>query len=157
RATDVIDTTHFLERAFPDWFRGAVHAGPSCARILLVDDSPFFRNLLGPILQSAGYEVSTAPDGAQALGRLERGERFDLVLSDIEMPVMDGFDLATRIKAHPHWCDIPLLALTSRGSPEDRQRGLEIGYAEYLVKFDRNAVLAAVAEHVNGNNGGMDA
>ena len=113
-------------------------------RILLVDDSPFFLNMLVPVLRSAGFDVTASLDGKQALDRLTTEGDFDAVVSDIDMPNLDGFELARRIREVPEWSDLPLIALTSRDSQEDRSHGAEVGFDRYLLKFDQNEVLAAV-------------
>lgn len=146
RATEVIDTHYFLHQAHGDWFgrqTGATGASDG-AHVLLVDDSKFFLNLLAPIVRADGFRVTAAVDGKDALERLERGETFDVVVSDIEMTTLDGLALARSIRANPRWRDTALIALTSRGSADDRARGLAAGFDEYLVKFDRDAVLMAL-------------
>ena len=82
---------------------------------------------------------------------IERVERRmpDLVLMDLRMPVMDGFELLKLIKNEPKLFHVPVIALTSLSSSEDRKRGREAGFIEYVVKFDRDAILTAIAEHVN--------
>ena len=97
-----------------------------------------------PVLRGAGYKVSTASDGRDALTYLERGDRYDIIISDIDMPAVDGFALAREIRANPAWSDVPLLALTGRSTPADRERARACGFDEFLVKFDREAVLSAL-------------
>jgi two-component system chemotaxis sensor kinase CheA len=147
RATEILDTQHYLHQAFADWFVATDATGERTRhRVLLVDDSLFFIELLTPILRAAGYDVSTSTDGREALARLERGETFDLLLSDIDMPHLDGCELARRVRAAPAWSAMRLVALTGRASPGERQRGLDAGFDNYLVKFDREAVVAALAD-----------
>ncbi|MGZ3712641.1 MAG: hybrid sensor histidine kinase/response regulator, partial [Bdellovibrionota bacterium] len=146
KGTEIIDTYYFLQRAYPDWFdnkRASKKDGKN--RILLVDDSSFFRDLIRPILEAKGYFVKVACDGAQAYQILESGEAFDLVMSDIEMPVMDGLSLAAKLKQSPSWKNLPMLALTSLASPEDKQRGLDAGFSDYLVKFDQDILVSTIA------------
>jgi two-component system chemotaxis sensor kinase CheA len=145
RSTEVLDVDHFLRAADPEWY-GARAGDGRRGRVLLVDDSPFFLGLLAPVLRSARYEVVTAGDGAEALARLERGERVDVIVSDVDMPRVDGFELARRLRGHPRWGAIPLLALTGRRGDEDRAQGMGAGFRDWLPKFDRDAVLAAVRE-----------
>ena len=93
--TEIIDVGHFLPQAFEDWFRRRDSAAAQPARsILLVDDSAFFRDLLAPLIKAAGYQVAAVGSAAEALAALQSGARFDLVVTDIEMPDMDGFALA---------------------------------------------------------------
>jgi two-component system chemotaxis sensor kinase CheA len=151
RATEVVDIHHFLKLALNEWFEAAPGADARRGkRVLVVDDSPFFLNLLTPILRASGYEIATSDNGRSALERLERGEEFDIVLSDIDMPQVDGLELARRIRQNPAWERVKLIALTGRSSPSERQRGLAAGYSRYLVKLDRDAVLAALAEVTMG-------
>ena len=95
RATDIVDAGYYLVQAFGDWFGAASRSQLStrnrARRVLLVDDSPFFRNLLTPLLSVAGYDVTTAEDGVQAMKLADKGVDFDVIVSDIEMPHMDGF------------------------------------------------------------------
>ncbi|MEO7963785.1 MAG: hybrid sensor histidine kinase/response regulator, partial [Gemmatimonadaceae bacterium] len=90
RATEIIDTNHFLRQAFGNWFAPATTATTEAPRVLLVDDSTFFLNLVIPVVRAAGYRVATATDGKDALQRLERGERFEIIVSDIDMATVDG-------------------------------------------------------------------
>ncbi|HYU02976.1 MAG TPA: response regulator, partial [Jatrophihabitantaceae bacterium] len=114
-------------------------------RILVVDDALTVRELQRSILERAGFDVRVANDGKQALSRLAE-EPSDLVLTDIEMPNMDGFGLTEAIRAHPSLTNIPVLILSSRSSETDRQRGLEAGADGYIIKsgFDEGSLLAAV-------------
>lgn len=147
KATEIIDTNHFLRQAFGDWFAPAAQLQRGETHVLLVDDSRFFLSLIAPVLRGAGYKVTTSADGSEAIARLEQGERFDLIISDIDMPTVDGFALARKIRAHPAWSDVPLIALTGRSTPADRERASACGYDEFLVKFDREAVLTALQRH----------
>ena len=115
------------------------------ARVLVVDDALTVRELQRSILERGGYEVVTAGDGVEAMAVLAEGS-VDLVLTDVEMPRMDGFALTEAIRAHPARGNVPVLILTSRASEEDRQRGLEAGADGYIVKsaFNESSLLAAV-------------
>jgi two-component system chemotaxis sensor kinase CheA len=114
-------------------------------RILVVDDALTVRELQRSILERAGFEVRVAADGSEALAKLAE-EPSDLVLTDVEMPIMDGFALTAAIRAHPSVANIPVLILTSRASEADRQRGLDVGADGYIIKsgFDEGSLLAAV-------------
>jgi chemotaxis protein histidine kinase CheA/CheY-like chemotaxis protein len=105
------------------------------ARILVVEDSVGVRELERVILESAGYEVVTAVDGLDGIARL-RTEPADLVLSDVEMPGMDGFTLTRTIRRTRGWEQVPVVIMTSRGDESDRRAGLEAGASAYLLKSD---------------------
>ncbi len=116
KATEVVDTGYYLTQAFNDWFGSAEDAGfggERHNRILLVDDSPFFRNLLVPLLNVAGYQVTTAENPAQALRMQEDGHEFDVIVSDIEMPGMNGFDFAVEVRKSGPWQGLPMIALSA--------------------------------------------
>jgi two-component system sensor histidine kinase and response regulator WspE len=104
-------------------------------RVLLVDDSPLTRELLVSLLESVGYEVVQAVDGADALERLSKIS-VDIVVSDLEMPQIDGLELTARIKAHPVFKQLPVVLVTTRGSEADRQKGLAAGADAYVTKGD---------------------
>ena len=128
--------------------RAAPAATPSAApakRILVVEDSITSRMLLKGILESAGYEVKTAVDGIDGFTAL-RAERFDLVVSDVEMPRMDGFDLTARIRADRALAEVPVVLVTALESREDRERGIDVGANAYLVKsnLDQSNLLEAL-------------
>jgi two-component system chemotaxis sensor kinase CheA len=123
----------------------AMAAGPSGGHILVVDDALTVRELERSILERAGYRVTTAGDGRAALARLAE-EIPDLVLTDVEMPYLDGFGLTEEVRARPEWANLPVVLLTSRASDEDRRRGLDAGADAYIVKsaFDETALLGVV-------------
>ena len=151
KATEIIDTGYYLTRAFSDWFgvEGDVSVNddrPSRRRLLLVDDSSFFRNLLTPILSVAGYAVTTLSSAAEALEAMERGENYDVIVSDIEMPDMSGFELVERIRDGSRWAELPIVAMSSHTSPAALDRGREVGFTDYVAKHDRDGLLQTLAE-----------
>jgi two-component system chemotaxis sensor kinase CheA len=113
--------------------------------ILVAEDSVTSRALLKNILESAGYEVSTAVDGTDAFSRL-KVDPFDLIVSDVEMPRMNGFDLAARIRADKALAELPIVLVTALESREDRERGIDVGANAYIVKssFDQSNLLDVV-------------
>ncbi|MGA3183883.1 MAG: hybrid sensor histidine kinase/response regulator [Candidatus Dormibacteria bacterium] len=115
------------------------------ASILVVDDALTVRELQRSIFENAGYRVRVAVNGEEALVEISH-ERPDLVLTDVQMPRMDGFELTEAIRKQPGLASLPVIILTSRGSDEDRRRGLECGADGYIVKsgFDQSALLSAV-------------
>jgi two-component system chemotaxis sensor kinase CheA len=113
--------------------------------ILLAEDSITTRTQEKRILEGAGYEVVTAVDGADALEKL--GTRsFDAVVSDIEMPNLDGLSLTARIRQDPQFRELPVILVTTLSSEEDRRRGIEVGANAYITKgtFDQTALLEAL-------------
>ncbi len=117
-------------------------------KILVVDDSRATREVVSGLLKGAGYDVVTAEDGLQALRLLSR-ESFDLVVTDINMPGMDGYELTKTIRETPRLKSLPVIMLTTLGSEEERKRGEEVGADEYLVKgsFDPNRFLEIVRKY----------
>ncbi|MHB1188354.1 hybrid sensor histidine kinase/response regulator [Thiobacillus sp.] len=113
--------------------------------ILVVEDSITSRALLKHILESADYAVATAVDGIDAYTALKTGT-FDLVVSDVEMPRMDGFDLTARIRADKQLAELPVVLVTALGSREHRERGIDVGANAYIVKssFDQSNLLDVI-------------
>ena len=147
QATEIVDIGHFLPIAFEDWFRRKEQAAtPRRRAVLLVDDSPFFRNMLAPVLQAAGFDVTTAGSGAEALAHVDGGGAADIVITDIEMPEMDGFALTQALRKHPRGAELPVIGLSSIVSPEAIARGREVGFHDYVAKFDRQGLIAALKE-----------
>jgi two-component system chemotaxis sensor kinase CheA len=114
--------------------------------VLVVEDSFTVRELQRSILEAAGYCVVTARDGRDALAVLDRDAGISLVLTDLEMPELDGLELTRAIRADPARSSLPVVIVTSRGAEEDRLRGVEAGADAYMAKrsFDQQALLATV-------------
>lgn len=151
KATEILDTGYYLTKAFHDWFgvEGEVSVAEgrsSRRRLLLVDDSSFFRNLLTPILSVAGYSVTTVTSAAEALELCERGDNFDGIVSDIEMPDMSGFELVEHIRDGTRWANLPIVAMSSHTSAAAVDRGREVGFTDYVAKHDRDGLLQTLAE-----------
>jgi two-component system chemotaxis sensor kinase CheA len=125
-----------------------VAKGP--AKVLVVDDQFTVRELQRSILEAAGYAVQTANDGAEALAVIERDGGIDMVVTDLEMPNVDGLGLLALIRSDRKQAELPVVVVTSKTSDEDRQRGLEAGADAYIVKheFDQQALLDTVAHLV---------
>ena len=146
-ATDVVDIGYWLTQAFHDWFVGSRDSNEqAAARILVVEDSDFFRHLLVPALSAAGYEVNTAPDAMQALRLRDAGMMFDAILSDIEMPEIDGNEFVRRIRAGGPWMALPVIALTGHGSAAAIESGRAAGFTDYVQKFERDTLLASLRQ-----------
>ena len=149
-ATEIVDVGHFLSLAFEDWFRRreqpAQHRQSS---VLLVDDSPFFLNMLTPVLQAAGYAVTAVGSAKDALAMLKDGRLFDVAITDIEMPDIDGFQFAEAVRGDPRTADLPIIALSSVVSAEAIDRGRRVGFYDYVAKFDRQGLIAALKEQTD--------
>ncbi len=146
-ATDIVDTSYYLTQAYGDWF--VPHGGETTtlaqsrrkSRVLLIDDSAFFRNLLSPLLSVAGYSVTTVDSADRAMELYEDGHDFDIILSDIELPGMNGFEFAQAVRASERWSHVPLIALSAYTSIDHLQRGHDVGFDDYVGKFDRDTLL----------------
>jgi two-component system chemotaxis sensor kinase CheA len=139
RVTDVIDTAWWLRQSGGDWFRPADTA--TQARLLVVEDSSFFRELVVPALSAAGFEVVAANGAAEALSLRDGGAIFDAIISDIEMPGMDGFAFARAIREGGPWAALPLIALSGRADAPALERGRAAGFTDFVRKYDREALL----------------
>jgi two-component system chemotaxis sensor kinase CheA len=150
QATEIIDVGHFLPLAFEDWFRSKEQPARARARtVLLIDDSAFFRNMLTPVLKAAGYQVTAAASAHEALTMIKQGRVFDVVITDIEMPEMDGFEFAKNLRGDPRNADLPVIALSSVVSAEAIERGRQVGFHDYVAKFDRQGLIAALKEQTD--------
>ena len=150
QATEIIDVGHFLPLAFEDWFRNKEQTKRAARRsLLLIDDFPFFRNMLAPVLQAVGYEVTAAASAPDALAMFKDGRAFDVVVTDIEMPEMSGFEFAERLREDPRTADVPVIALSSVVSTEAVERGRQVGFYDYVAKFDRQGLIAALKEQTD--------
>ncbi len=118
---------------------------PERPSLLVAEDSVTARSLLRNILESAGYQVQTAVDGLDALMRL-RSDTFDLLVSDVQMPNLDGFELTERLRAEERTADLPVVLVTALDSPEDRKRGMQAGANAYIVKgsFEQSNLLEVI-------------
>jgi len=138
----VLDVADLVRLSRPAQSQEAV-AAPRRKRVLVVDDSVTTRQLERSILEAAGYEVAVARDGQDAWEQLAADGAFDLIVSDVEMPRLDGFQLVTRIRAEPRTARLPIVLVSARDSDADRHRAVEVGASAYVVKggFDQEALL----------------
>ncbi|MDR3461812.1 MAG: chemotaxis protein CheW [Beijerinckiaceae bacterium] len=146
---EIIDISHYVKIARPDALaRGVIKR----FAILLVDDRLFFRDMLSPILTAAGYRVTTASSGAETLSMLKRGAVFHMIVTDTDMPGMDGYTLAREIKRDPKYAALPILALAAHAAPIISEAAATSGMCGVVGKFDRTALL----EMINANLGVED-
>jgi chemotaxis protein histidine kinase CheA len=143
----VLDGEHIVRAAHDRGARGAiVHSQPVVKRSLLIaDDSLTTRTLLRNIMLSAGYDVETAVDGVDAWNKVQL-RSFDCIMSDIEMPNMDGWEFCERVKRDGRLADTPVVLITSLSKDDERRRGLEMGADAYIVKglFNETQLLETV-------------
>lgn len=148
----ILDPSHLLERHSAGSRTVAAaeperHGIPS---VLVVDDQFTVRELQRSILETAGYRVETAQDGRRALERIDRSPDIDLVVTDVQMPEMDGFELLRAIRRHDEHSALPVVIVSSRGAEEDKRRGVEEGADAYIVKdeFDQQTLLGTIGRLV---------
>lgn len=149
QAIRLLDVYELAAKAYPQW--AAPAAVPAkreeqrLYRILLAEDSGFFRSQVTAFLEGKGYEVIGCEDGQEAWDTLlEADPPIDLVLTDIEMPNLNGFELCQRIRHSEAFSDLPVVALTSLAGEGDMELGRQVGIDDYQVKMDREKLLAAV-------------
>ena len=145
KVTEILDTAFWLKRGQADWFE-PLAAGGGRPSILVVEDSDFFRNLIVPSVMAAGFDVTTVAHGREALRLRDAGEFFDVIVSDINMPELDGFGLARAVREGGIWAHLPMIALSGRSEPRDVERGRAAGFSDYIAKFDREALLTSLQQ-----------
>jgi two-component system, chemotaxis family, sensor kinase CheA len=119
-------------------------------RILLVDDSAIAREAEAALLRSLGHEVDEAVDGEDGWGKLQHGQ-YNLLVTDVQMPVLDGIDLTRRVKSTPRFTKLPIVIMSSLSAPEERRRGVDAGADAYMVKGELDAEnLAGTLERLCG-------
>ena len=146
KAAEIIDVSHYLGHGLGHRLDSKQSVGSREIRLLLVDDSQFFRNMLAPLLKASGYDVTLAASADEALALKDSGASFDLIVSDLDMPGMDGIALAERIKADPKWEGIPLIALSSHTSPRLIEKSRAAGFVSYVGKFDRQMLMGTLQD-----------
>ena len=105
--------------------------------------------MLTPVLQAAGYAVTAVGSAREALALLEDGRAFDVAVTDIEMPDMDGYEFAEAVRADARHAELPVIALSSQISAESIERGRQAGFHDYVAKFDRQGLIAALMEQTD--------
>jgi two-component system, chemotaxis family, sensor kinase CheA len=155
RIVPILDVVDLIEAAIGTRQAHALTLDPATPRrsptVLVVDDSLTTRTLEKNILEAAGYQVRLATDGAEALQILDQladGGDCDLLLSDVDMPRLNGFELAAQVRASQRFKHLPIVLVTSLDTPADRERGIAAGADAYIVKraFEQQALLETIAE-----------
>jgi len=153
--TLLVDIFELVKTLNPEWFDAETLAAATMAEngekiILFAEDSAFFRNQVKQFMVEDGFKVIEAEDGRIAWELLkERVEEIDLVVTDLEMPNMDGFELTKRIKSDPSYSHLGVIALTSLASEAHIEKGKSAGIDEYEIKLDREKLMAVIRQYMN--------
>jgi two-component system chemotaxis sensor kinase CheA len=107
--------------------------------------------MLVPVLRAAGYAVTTACSGHEAFGLIRSGRAFDLIVTDLHMPDMDGIALARALRTEQATAQTPIIALSSMTTPETTERVRRAGFHDFVAKFDRQGLIAAIKEQDDAN------
>jgi two-component system chemotaxis sensor kinase CheA len=155
RTTRILDLYGITEIARPEWFehdgRTSEEVEKKQLRILVCEDSPFFRNFLVKTLIGEGHKISAYEHGEEGWSVLaEHPNEFDMLLTDVEMPELDGISLTKRVRADGRFNDLPIIALTSLADPDSVQRGMEAGVNDYQVKMNKPELLASIKKLTSG-------
>ncbi len=153
--TLLVDIFEMIKTLNPDWFVQEANVAAEMAKdgekiILFAEDSAFFRNQVKGFIEEDGFKVIEAEDGLIAWELLkERVDEIDLVLTDLEMPNMDGFEFTKRIKENPEYAHLKVIALTSLASEAHIEKGKTVGIDDYQIKLDREKLMKTVRKHLN--------
>ncbi|MBS9479288.1 hybrid sensor histidine kinase/response regulator [Ancylobacter radicis] len=147
-ATEVLDVAYFMQEAFGESFDIPLTraANERAGRLLLVDGNAFHRAMLEPVLKGNGYSVTACASANEALEKLSGDLRFDAVVSEVDMPGVDGFCFAERVRGELHMESLPIIAMAAGRNPESIERGRVAGFTDYVAKFDRTGLIAALRE-----------
>jgi len=153
--TLLVNIFELVQTLFPDWFADMEVFNPeesedgTAPTVLLAEDSKFFRNQVKGYMIEAGYEVLEGEDGQVAWELLqENRDIVSMVITDIEMPNMDGFQLTKTIRSDPRFTGLPVIALTTLAAEEDVAKGLAVGVNEYHIKLDKERLMASVHHYM---------
>jgi two-component system chemotaxis sensor kinase CheA len=153
--TMLVNVFEMTQTLFPQWFEEREKAVPEFKEesepptILIAEDSKFFRNQVKGYMTEVGYNVIEAEDGVEAWNKLhEHGDQIAMLVTDIEMPNMNGFDLTQRIRHDDRFSKLPIIALTTLASAEDMAKGQAVGVNEYHIKLDKERLMVAVHDYM---------
>lgn len=146
--TLMIDVYEIVQTLNPEWFEdmeAATNDNGEAAKILFAEDSNFFRNQVKSYMEDEGYTVIEAEDGAIAWELLQQhADEISLVVTDIEMPNMNGFELTRHIKTSNAYSHLPVIALTTLAGEEDIEKGRQVGISDYQIKLDREKLVRSI-------------
>ncbi|OGR20027.1 MAG: hybrid sensor histidine kinase/response regulator [Desulfobacterales bacterium GWB2_56_26] len=153
--TMLVNVYEMVHTLFPQWFeekeKNIIEIIDDTAppTILIAEDSKFFRNQVKGYMTEVGYNVIEAEDGVEALNKLqEYGDQIDMLVTDIEMPNMNGFELTQRIRKDDKYFKLPIIALTTLASAEDVAKGQAVGVNEYHIKLDKERLMVSVHDYI---------
>jgi two-component system, chemotaxis family, sensor kinase CheA len=153
--TMLVNVFEMVQTLFPQWFEEREKIIVETTQqeepptILIAEDSKFFRNQVKGYMTEVGYNVVEAEDGVEAWNRLnEHGDRIAMLVTDIEMPNMNGFDLTKKIRQDDKFSALPIIALTTLASAEDVAKGKAVGVNEYHIKLDKERLMVSVHDYV---------
>ncbi len=153
--TLLVDIFEMVKILNPGWFKEEAKVAAEMAEsgekiILFAEDSAFFRNQVKTFMEDDGFKVIEAEDGLVAWELLrERVDEIDIVITDLEMPNMDGFELTKRIKNDPKYSHLTVIALTSLASEAHIEKGRKVGIDEYEIKLDREKLMKVIRQKLN--------
>ncbi len=150
--TSVINCQYYFKKAYPHWHErlGNSTSPKPVKRLLLVDDSIFFHNLISPLLQVSGYVVKTASSADQGLKMCrESTQPYDIIISDIEMPYKNGYDFLAEIKADENLSHIPVIALSANDTEEEIQKSKAAGFRDFVPKTDQQTLIRVLSQLAN--------
>jgi len=154
RATEVIDLGYYLPLAFDDWFmRKEIDTTTKVRKLLFLDDSAFFRNMLTPVLKAAGYDVTVCSSAQSAYELMEKGTDFAAIVTDIEMPDISGYEFCESLRRDTRFRHLPIIALSAVVTPASIEKGRQAGFDDYVAKFDRPGLLAALKDVLTSEMG----
>ncbi len=153
--TMLVNVFEMVQTLFPQWFEEREKIIVETTKqdepptILIAEDSKFFRNQVKGYMTEVGYNVVEAEDGVEAWNQLkEHGDRIAILVTDIEMPNMNGFDLTKKIRQDDKFSALPIIALTTLASAEDVAKGKAVGVNEYHIKLDKERLMVSVHDYV---------
>jgi two-component system chemotaxis sensor kinase CheA len=151
----LVNVFEMVQTLFPQWFEeqetfdvDSMNEGTP-PTILIAEDSKFFRNQVKGYMTEVGYNVLEAEDGMEAWNLLhEKGDIISMLVTDIEMPNMNGFELTQRIRSSDLYSQLPIIALTTLASEEDVSKGKSVGVNEYHIKLDKERLMVSVHDYM---------
>ncbi|MGD9159013.1 MAG: chemotaxis protein CheW [Desulfobacteraceae bacterium] len=153
QTTLMVNIFGIVESLNPEWFdkkETIMVSDDKAATVLYAEDSNFFRSQVMEYLKEDGYNVLEAEDGVIALDLIEKHvDEISLVITDIEMPNMDGFELTAKIKGNERFSHLPVIALTTMASDDDITRGRAVGIDDYQIKLDKEKLMRSVYQHLS--------